>query len=146
MMPEPGAGGPAAGESDGFLALLARIVDLVARILRGEAALARAEAKRALRDAAFGIAQVIVAAILGFIGLFVLAAAAVLGLVALGLAPALAALAVGVALLLAAAGVLQYALRLLSPRNLVPRRSIDSLRRDVETFRNAVKSDGTSDF
>ncbi len=128
----------------GFRALIRAIADALGRIGRGEVALARAEAGRIAGDIGKGVAFAVVAAILALTGAGVLAAAAVLGLVALGLPGWGAALAVAIGFVLVALGLLQQARHLLALRNLTPRRSLDSLRRDISTLRTVVKPDGTT--
>lgn len=135
----PRAGDPPAG-------LLADVVGGFARLVRGEIALARAEAERSLREAARAIACLVVAVVLGITGLNVLAGAAVAGLVALGLSPLLASAILGAGLTLLALGYVQYGLSLLSPSNLAPRRTWWNLRRDAETLKDMVKSDETADL
>lgn len=144
-MQQASASDPSAGPPTGIAALIGRIAGLVARILCGEAALAQADLRRGLGDAARGAAFVAGAAMIGLLGAGALVAAGILGLIALGLPPWGAALAGAVILILAAMGVLQVGLRLLDPRNLAPRRSLESLRRDADLFRQMVKPDGTSD-
>lgn len=133
--PEPRGGQDDSGRrSDTLTGNLRRVLDALRRMLRGEATLLRAEAGRSLRDAGRGIALILVTAIVAFVGMLVLAAAMVLGLMAWGLSPFASALLIGFGLIVVALGVLQYALRLLSADNLTPRRSIDSLRRDLEAL------------
>jgi len=127
----------------GLGALIRAIAEALVRIGRGEVALARAEAARIAGDIGKGAAFVGIAAILALIGAGALAAAMVLGLIALGLPGWGAALAVAVGFVLVALGLLQQARHLLTARNLTPRRSIDSLRRDIATLRTVVKPDGT---
>lgn len=109
-----------------------------ARLVKGELALARAEAADSLRDAAKALGMVAVAAILIITALNVLSGAAVAGLVHLGIAPAWAALLVGAVLLVLAVGLVQYARHLLNAANLSPRRSFQNLRRDAEIFKSMV--------
>jgi len=131
-----------AGET--LAAVIRAVAEAMVRIGRGELALARAEAGRIAGDIGKGVAFVVVAAILALIGAGVVAAAMVLGLIALGLPAWGAALAVAVAFVLVALGLLQQARHLLNARNLTPRRSLDSLRRDIATLRTVVKPDGTT--
>lgn len=141
-------GGPSAGKrpkDEGFALVVMRILAVVSGMLRDEAALAKAEVSRAARDAAIGMAQMVVALILVFVALIVLAGAAVLGLIAFGLSPVVAALVVGVALLLVALALVQMAIRLLSPKNLTPRRTIANVRRDLETLKALGRPHDRSD-
>ena len=152
-MPDPqkpphDGGAPETDEArggDGFAVILSRIFAAGAGLMRDEAALAKAEVSRAAKDAALGLGQMLVAVILAFVALIVLAAAAVLGLVAVGVSPFVAALVVGFGLLLIALALVQMALRLLSPKNLTPRRTLDNLRRDMETLKALGRSDDRAD-
>lgn len=121
--------------SENPASLLGDVVAGLGRLVKGEIALAKAEAKRSVQDATSAIVKLVIAAILAITALNVLAGAAVAGVVELGLSPFWASLLVGVVLLLIAGGVLQYALHLLKPSNLAPRRSFDNLRRDAETLK-----------
>lgn len=137
--------GPHQGEAprsdEGFIAVFLRISSAACGLIRDEAALAKAEVSRAAKDAVMGIAQLVVALILVFVALIVLAGAMVLALVAFGLSPVIAALVVGVVLLLIALALVQMALRLLSPKNLTPHRTIENLRRDMETLKALGRPD-----
>lgn len=132
----PGADAPAG--------LLGDVVSGFARLLRGELALARAEAKRSLGEASSALAKLAVAAMLGITAVNVLAGAAVAGLVALGLAPIWANVLVGAGLLLVAYVLVQSGLPQLKPANLAPRRMMANLRQDAETFTSKVTPDATS--
>lgn len=130
------------GESP--VGLLGDVVTGFARLLRGELALARAEAKRSLSDAASGLGKLVIAAILAITALNVLAGAAVAALVAVGLAPVWASVLVGVGLLLLAFAILQIAVAQLKPENLAPKRVMANLRHDAETLKSMVIADATS--
>lgn len=131
-----------ASESPG--GLLGDVVSGFARLIRGELALARAEAKRSLNDATAGLGKLVIAAILGITALNVLAGAAVAVLVAIGLAPVWASVLVGVALLLLAYAIIQIGLAQLKPSNLAPKRVMANLRHDAETLKSMVIADATS--
>lgn len=124
--------------------LLSDVVAGFGRLLRGELALARAEAKRSLGDATSAIAKLVVAAILGITALNVLAGAAIAALVAAGLSPIWASLSIGVGLLLVVFVIVQIALTQLKPSNLAPKRMMANLRHDAETLKSMVISDATS--
>lgn len=124
--------------------LLGDIVTGFARLLRGELALARAEAKRSLGEATAAMAKLVIAAIFGITAVNVLAGAVVAGLVALGLAPIWASVLVGCGLLLLAYALVQIALPQLKPSNLVPTRTMANLRQDAETLTSMGNSDATS--
>lgn len=114
------------------------------RLVQGEIALARAEAERGLRDITKAVAFVVVAAILAITALNVLSGAAIAGLVALGLTPVWATLAVGIGLAVLAYALLQYALTLMKPSNLAPKRSFANLRRDADALKSMVTPHATS--
>ena len=124
--------------------LLGDVASGFGRLIRGELALARAEAKRSLSDATSAVGKLVVAAILGGVALNVLAGAAVVGLVAAGLTPVWASVAVGVGILLVAFVLVQLALSQLKPANLAPNRSMANLRQDAETFKSMVIPDATA--
>ncbi len=126
-------------------ALLGEVVSGIARLVRGEFALARAEARRSLGDATSALAKLVVAAIFGLCGLNTLAAAAVAALVAAGStslwAPVWSGLAVGSGLLLVAGVLVQIGMRQLTPANLAPKRMMANLRQDAETLKSMVVPD-----
>lgn len=124
--------------------LLADVVSGIARLVRGELALARAEAKRSVKDASSAIAKLVIAAIAGITACNVLTGAAVAALVGAGWSPAVASVAVGAALLLLAYVLVQFALSQLKPSNLVPKRMMANLRQDAETLKSMVVTDATS--
>lgn len=130
------------GESP--VGLLGEVVAGFARLVRGEFALARAEAKRSLGDAGSALGKLAVAAILAITALNVLSGAVVAGLVALGWAPVWANLAVGGGLLLVAFILVQIGLAQLKPSNLAPKRMMANLRHDAETLKSMVISDATT--
>lgn len=131
-----------AGEDAPLAGLFADVIEGVSRLIRGEIALAKAEAKLAVSQASRAAAQIAVAAIVGIVGLNVLAGAAVAGLVALGLAPGWSALIVGVVLLLLALGYLQHGLGLWRGTSFWPRRGVLARGRAVETYAQGVGPDG----
>ncbi len=124
--------------------LFGDVVTGITRLVKGEIALARAEAERSLHDALGALAIIVIAAILAITALNVLAGAAIAALIAAGLTPVGASLVVGIALLAIAFGMLQYARHRLTPQNLAPKRSFLNLRRDAKTFKSMVNPDATS--
>lgn len=126
--------------------LVADLIAGISRLVRGELALAKAEAKRSVNDAIGAIIAAVVAVVLVIISLNLLAAAAVAGLVALGLPPVWATIIVGAVLLVIAVGLVLYAKAKLSPDNLAPKRSVANLRRDAETFKSMVSQGATADI
>jgi hypothetical protein len=125
--------------------LLGEVVFGVARLLKGELALARAEAHRSVRDATNAIVKLAIAAVFGIVALNLLAGASVAALAANGLSPIWANVAVGTVLLLAAFVIIKQALPLLSPSNLAPNRTLANLRQDAETFKSMVTPHATPD-
>ena len=126
--------------------LLSDLVSGLSRLVRGEIALAQAEAKRSLHDMLGALIAALVAVVLIITALNVLAAAAVAGFVALGLSPVWASVIVGVVLVIVALILVQYARRQISPSNLAPKRSIRNLQRDAETLKTMVKPGATADI
>jgi VIT1/CCC1 family predicted Fe2+/Mn2+ transporter len=100
-----------------------------ANLARSEIALAKAELTDKATEAAGGVAFIAVGGLVAFAGVLVLLAAAVLGLSNI-LAPWLSALIVGV-VVLAVGGILAYVGKnRLSPANLRPRRTMNTLEDD----------------
>jgi len=130
------------GESP--VGLLSDVVAGFGRLLRGELALARAEAKRSFGAVTSALVKLMIAAILGITALNVLSGAAIAALVAAGLSPPWASVAIGAALLLAVFGLVRTALAELTPANLAPKRMMDNLRHDAEILKSMVISDATS--
>ena len=124
--------------------LVGDVVAGFARLVRGEFALASAEAKRSLADATSALLKLILAAILAITGLNVLAGAAVAGLITAGLSPLLASLAVGCGVLVLAYILVQIGLAQIKPSNLAPKRMMTNLRQDAQTLKSMVMSDATS--
>jgi Putative Actinobacterial Holin-X, holin superfamily III len=112
------------GRDQGPGAMMADVLAGVSRLVQGELALAPV--------------------VLGITAINVLAGAAVAAVVELGLAPIWAAVLVGVVLLLLALGFAQQAARLLREAGAKPRRSMTSVKRDVETLQTMVRRDATT--
>lgn len=122
--------------------LLSGVVAGIGRLVKGEIALARAEVTEGLRRAAGGLGRIVVAAVIGLVGLHALAGAAVAALVAAGLGPVWSPLIVGL-VLCAIAGVLAYVGRAaLAPSGVVPRRSLRNLGRDAAAVKAAATAEG----
>lgn len=119
--------------------LIAEAVDGLAGILRGEIALARAEASEAVRKVASGAGFLVAGAVVAVVGLNTLAAAAVAGLISLGLSPWIAAVVAGGILLLVAAAMAQFGLAQFRPEALRPRRLIRSLRLDAGHLDGSIR-------
>ncbi|ABD56477.1 phage holin family protein [Jannaschia sp. CCS1] len=121
--------------------LLTDIVSQIGRILRKEAALAKAEVGENLSRAGVAIGLIVAAVILALVALIAVAGAGVAALVTiLGWAPHWAALAVGggialVAIIFAAKGI--YDLKL---KRLVPSRSIANVKQDVALVKERINA------
>lgn len=121
--------------------LLSDIVSQIGRILRKEAALAKAEVGENLSRAGLAIGLIVGAALLALVALIALAGAGVAALVAvLGWAPHWAALAVGggiafVAICLAVKGIHD-----LKPERLMPNRSIANVQQDVALMKERINA------
>jgi Putative Actinobacterial Holin-X, holin superfamily III len=126
---------------DGMTALFGEVLSCLAKLVRGEIALARAEAESKLRSALRAVIWIAVAAVLGIAAVTVLAGASIAGLVALGLPPVAASGIVGLGLALAAYGCARRGLYLLSPAQLMPSRSLTNMGQDLATLKTMVKSD-----
>lgn len=131
-----------AGPPPGAAALLSEVVAGIGRLVRGELALARAEAVEGARRAAGGIGRIAAAAVIGLVGLQALAGAAVGGLMAAGLGPIWSPLLVGLALCVVAAVLFHLGRSALGPRRLLPRRSLRNLERDAAAVKEALTPEG----
>jgi uncharacterized membrane protein YgcG len=119
--------------------LLTEIVNQIGRILRKEAALAKAEVSENLSRAGTGIGLLVGAALLALVALIALAGAAVAALVSLAGWPVYwAALAVGGGIVLIAAILAMKGLRDLKPERLAPNRSISNVKRDVAVVKERI--------
>ena len=126
----------------GTLSLLSDVAAGIGRLVKGELALARAEATEGLRSAGSGLVKIGVAAIVGLVGLNVLAGAAVAGLAATGLGPVWSALVVGLALSALALGLALAGRAALRLRGLKPDRALRGLRRDADAVRQGLNDTG----
>lgn len=107
-------------------------------LVRGEIALARAEAEESLRRAAVGAGMLAGALVMVLVALNVLSAAIVAGLTEAGMHPGWAALVVGILFLVAAAIMGKAGMAALDPSKLAPNRTARNVRRDVETVKEAT--------
>lgn len=110
----------------------------VTGLIRGEVALARAEAEQSLRAAAIGVGLLAAALVMVLVALNVLAAAIVAGLADTGLHPGWAALIVALLFLVAAGIMAKTGKAALEPSRLAPSRTARNLKRDVETVKEAT--------
>jgi hypothetical protein len=101
-------------------------------LLRQESELARSEIRERFGNLSSGMTALGASAFLGFAGALILLQAAVYALTAVTDSPALSALLVGLAAVLAGAVALVLARRRLKADQLVPTRTVESLRQDVE--------------
>jgi hypothetical protein len=107
-------------------------------LVRGEIALARAEAEESIRHAAIGVGMLAGALVMVLVALNVLAAAIVAGLTEAGMHPGWSALVVGILFLVAAAIMAKSGMAALDPARLAPTRTARNLQRDVETVKEAT--------
>lgn len=128
--------------AQGTATLLSEVVAGIGRLVRGELALARAEAADSLKAAGAGVIRIIVAAVLALVGLNVLAGAAVAALATTGMGPVWAALLVGLALCGVAALLLATGRAALQLKGLWPDRAVRGLRRDVAAVRAGLQEEG----
>lgn len=120
-----------------FTDLTRNIVDLV----RQEIALARAEVTQKISTAQGGITEIAIGAAILLAGLFIILQAIVAAVAMLlppNLAPWLAPLIVGVVIALIGYGMLKAGSSKLQPDNLLPHRTMDSLKRDKAVAQERV--------
>lgn len=101
-------------------------------LLRQEVKLAKTEMSETLSRTTSNVAGLGAGAALAYAGALAIAAAVILGLVSAGVAPWLAALLVGVALAVAGYTMLQKGLSNLKRTDLVPTRTVETLKDDVQ--------------
>lgn len=118
-------------------------VHSLTQLLRGEVALAKAEVEENLRKAAYGLAFVVLAAIMAIAALNLLSGAIVAALVAQGMPPGWAALLVAAGFALLAILLGYRGFRALAPGNLIPRRAADQVKRDATYLKEIVTDDQT---
>lgn len=122
--------------------LLSDVVSGLGRLVKGELRLARAEATEGLKAAGGGLAKLVIAGIVGLVGLNVLAGAAVAGLASFGLGPAWSALIVGAVLCLLALALAMAGRAALRLRGIWPDRALRGMRRDGEAVRAGLMDRG----
>ncbi|MDI3335557.1 phage holin family protein [Defluviimonas aestuarii] len=113
----------------------------ITQLMRGELALARAEAEENIRSIATGASLVLLAATVFFVGLNVLADAAVAALANQGFATGWAALIVAASLIVIAAVLAAIGRHAFSSTKIIPRRTVMNIRRDADTFKEAMSHD-----
>lgn len=129
---------PAEGEA-GLAGLAARLWADVSALLRAEIALAGAEVRQAIRGIALGLAALGLSLVLILVALVALTGAAVAGLEAAGVPAAIAGLIVALGAVALAALCVWWAMTRFSRAAGVPARTVQNLRRDVETLATMVK-------
>lgn len=127
-----------AKDDDSLTGLFTLVVEGLFRVIRGEVALARAEARQAMGDVARALALIALAGIVALVGLNLLAGALVALVVSWGLSPGWAAVTVGGGLLVVALLVLFLGLGHLQRARLAPERRAESLRRDLAALRDGA--------
>ena len=120
--------------------LIADVLAGFSRLVRGEIALAKAEAAQALKGVLRGVVFALVAMVLAAVALGLLAQAAVGALIAAGLTPTMACLALGAVLMLAAFVLVRLALGQLDRASRFPDRSARNLSRDLQSLKAGVTS------
>ena len=124
--------------------LLSDIFGSFARLMRGEIALARAEIELNLRGVFYGCALLLIAVVFATVALHALAGAAIAELVVAGLSPPWAAFAVGGTALVFAVLCAARGTMLLGQAKRAPQRALHNLSRDVETLKQAARTDASS--
>ncbi|MEX3016157.1 phage holin family protein [Gymnodinialimonas hymeniacidonis] len=128
------------GTGRGTAQLVTDVVSQIGRILRKEAALAKAEVGENLSRAGLAIGLLVGAVVLGLVALGVLAGAGVSALVAIGWAIHWAALAVGGGIVLLAAILAAKGIHDLKPKRLMPSRSIANVKQDVALMKEQINA------
>ncbi|WP_220749366.1 MULTISPECIES: phage holin family protein [Jannaschia] len=113
------------------------LLDAVSRVLRAEAALAKAEVGENLGRMGVALAAVVTGGIIAILALGALLCAAVAGAVALGLPVWAASLLVAVVLFGLAGGLFAWGLSGLKARRLIPTRSLSNVQRDFDVLKEA---------
>lgn len=133
--PEASARRPKSARS--VAGLLSDLAGETATLVRQEIALFKAEIRQKLGGMAIGAGALAAGGLIGFSGWLALIAATVLGLSNV-LAPWLAALIVGVVVMAIGTGLLLFGKSRLAGKALVPRRTLNSLRKDEEWIREQI--------
>lgn len=121
--------------------LLSDALRALSDLVRGEIALAKAEAASKLRQAGTGLGLIVAGAIFALVALNVLAGAAVAALVAQGIETGWAGLIVGAALALLAVVLVIVGKKALDPSSLMPRKTARNLRRDAIVVKENLSDD-----
>jgi hypothetical protein len=108
------------------------------RLFRQEIALAKAEVANKVGQVGIGAAEMVAGGLVAYAGLLALLAAAILGL-ALVVPPWLAALIVGIVVVIIGGAIAFKGKRDVQPRNLVPDRTLRTLRDDARWAREQMR-------
>lgn len=131
---------PDRNDVSGSVNLLTDIVSQIGRIIRKEAALARAEIGENLSRAGVAIGLLVAAVALALVALIAFAGAGIAALVAAGWALHWAALMVGGGVAFVAIVLIFKGVHDLKPERLAPTRSIESVKRDVSLMKERINA------
>ncbi|MFN0114542.1 MAG: phage holin family protein [Paracoccaceae bacterium] len=123
----------------GTAGLVEDVMKGIASLVQGEIALARAEVRRSLRNAAAAVLALVIAAVLCALALATLARAATEAMIGLGLTPSWANVATAAVLLLLAIGMFRVAVGKLRPPTFAFLGRLCRQRRNGETPNLEVK-------
>ncbi len=123
--------------------LATEVVHHLSRLVQGELALAKAELEAKLRAAMMGALLVGAAAAVGLVALVVLSLALVTFLVDAGLAPFRATLVVLAGLIVLALVLVLTGQSRLRAARLTPSRTVENVRRDTATIKEAIENGPT---
>jgi uncharacterized protein YacL len=126
-------------ESAGTATLLTGVIGQSINLIKGEVALAKAEAAESVASAFATIGKMVIAAVLAVAALNMLAVAAVAALLALGWSLLASTLTVAVLLILLALGFALYARSQIKRAALMPQRALHRMGKDIETLKEMVK-------
>jgi uncharacterized protein YacL len=126
-------------ESESTAKLLTGVIGQSINLVKGEVALAKAEATESVNSAFATIGKMIVAAVLAVAALNMLAAAAVAALLAAGWSLLASSLTVAIALILLALGFALFARSQIKRAALMPQRALRRMGKDVDTLKELVK-------
>ena len=129
-------------EDRSFGSLFAELTQETTTLVQQEVALAKAEMSEKISQVGSGLATLIIGGFILFAGLLKLLDAVIFGIAELlppDLTPWLAALIVGVIVAIIGAVMLQKGRSNLKSKNLAPRRTAESLRRDTEFAKEQIR-------
>ena len=126
-------------QKPGIVTSLSMVANEAMNLVRGETALARAEAKLILKQIAAALVMAVVGTALVMAALVIVLGAIATALAEAGMSPALAAALVGGAAILLGALLVNAAKSQLSSDSLMPSTSIKQLNRDAEVLKEIGK-------